>query len=164
MKYRFILIITAGLLLGMVSCKKGNTNSNNSALNGKWQQTKLRMYIVDSGKITNDTTYLQPFTNLDYIQFGSFGTCSISSDHYYYNMPGEPKTPQLIDQNISDFKYSAIAGGKFVLNSSVNLVNPGGFISTDTITQVNANNIILHNVGWGHVPGYYSVTDSYYEK
>jgi len=162
MKPKFILITISVLLLGVISCKKGN---GNYALNGKWQQTKLRTYVLDNGKITYDTTYLQPFTNLDYIQFTLSGTCSVSTDHYYYdNEPGEPKTPPLITQSIQPFNYIAIGGGKFVLNTTTRNLNPGGFESTDTVTEISTNSIILHNVFYSHEGGIYGIIDSYYEK
>ena len=161
MKPKFIFVIISAVLLGMISCKKLN---NNYAPNGKWQETKVRTYVLDSGKITYDTTYLQPFTKLDYIQFTG-NLCSISIDHYYYdNEPGEPKTPQLISQSIQQFNYKAIGGGKFVLNTTTINLNPGGFESTDTVSEIGTNSIILHNVFWGHGAQIYGITDSYYEK
>lgn len=163
MKQKLLLFILPALMLGIFSCKKGNMN-NTASLTGKWQEIKLRIYIVDSGKITYDTTYLQPFTQLDYLQFKDEDSCVWSSDHYYYdNAPGEPKTPQLIAQSIINYRYTTIGGGKFVLNTPT-LLNPGGFVTTDTLLEVNSNNILVHNVFYSHAPGYELITDSYFQK
>jgi hypothetical protein len=147
----------------MIYCRKGNTNDY--ALTGKWQEVKLRTYILDSGKILYDTTYLKPFTNLDYVEFKAGDSCALSSDyHYYINSPSSPKTPQLMPQNIISNKYTALGGGKFVINTQSLLLTPAGFVSADTIFTDNSNNLIIHNVFYSHEPGQESVTDEYYQK
>lgn len=164
MKHKILLLITSGVLLCMIYCRKGNTG-NTDALTGKWQEVKVRTYVLDSGKLIYDTTYLQPFTNLDYVQFNSGGTCEISADHYYdVNTPGNPKTPQLIPQIIDTTHYTTIANGKFTLNTQITPPNPGGFTSADTISEINSNSILIHNVFNVHVPGYEAITDAYYQK
>ena len=164
LKPKFGLLLICGLLSGFIACKKENT-AHNYAPTGKWLQVKLRTYILDSGKITYDTTYLSPFTSLDYVSFNSHDTCAISVDHYYYiNSPGYPKTPQLIPQSIDYFGYKALGSGKFVLNTESMLTNPGGFVTADTVIEISNNSLLIHNVFYSHAPGYSSVTDSYYQK
>ena len=109
MKYLYMLLIITACF---VSCKKesktansGKTLSGQTSIlgstpvaAGKWQETKLRMYQMDStNTILYDTTYLHPFTDFDYLVFNANGTCIIGSDHYYsLNSPGSPKVPQQI--------------------------------------------------------------------
>ena len=164
MKHKILLLITSGVLLCMIYCRKSNTN-NSDALIGKWQEVKLRTYILDSGKITYDTTYVRPFTSLDYAQFNIRGTCELSTDHYYYvNAPGDPKNPQSIPQSIDTTNYNAIGNGKFTLNTQSTLTTPGGFITADTVSWINGNSILIHNVFYSHIPDYESITDAYYQK
>jgi len=78
MKHLPILLII--LTATLASCKK----EPQGALSGKWQETKLVLYQDSANVVLYDTTYLQPFTNYDYIQFNSNSTCTIGNDHYYY--------------------------------------------------------------------------------
>ena len=142
----------------MICCKKENPGNN--TLSGKWQETKLRTYILDSGKIVDDTTYVNVFTKLDYIQFNIGGNCEISTFAYYYTPQGVYVNPQSIDTT----QYTAIGNGKFTLNTQPKLPNPAGFVVNDTISTVNSNNILLHSVFYDHVPGHLAITDSYYQK
>jgi len=163
MKYKFTILIIACVTISLFSCKKESVE-NNYVLNGKWQETELHMYDVDSGKIAYDTTYYHPFTDLDYMQFTS-DTAATSSDHYYYiNEPGYPKTPQLITQLIDKLGYKAIGGGKFVLNTTAMNRNFAGIIVNDTIIEINANKIQLHAVFYSHTPAYAEIDDSYYQR
>ena len=158
MKHKILLLIISGVLLCMIYCRKGNTD-NAYELTGKWQEIKVRARILDSGKITHDTTYLRPFTNLDYIQFKSSDSCAMSIDHYYYS-----KIPQLIPQSITNASYVAIGGAKFVIDTQSTLATPGGFVTADTIYEINTNNILIHSVFYSQVPDYESITDTYYQK
>ncbi len=96
-KYLPIAIVVSALAL--FSCTKDSqetpaktphATANALPITGKWQQTKLVTYLLDTnGARLYDTTYLQPFTNADYVQFNNNGTCVLSVDHYYYlNEPG----------------------------------------------------------------------------
>jgi hypothetical protein len=162
MKHKALLLIISCVLICVVCCKKESSGEDN--LTGKWQEVKLRTYILDSGKIIYDTTYLRPFTSLDYAQFKDNDSCLLSTDHYYYgNEPGYPKNPPLVPQFISRLGYVSIGGGKFVLNIQNLLANPAGFVENDTISTVNSNNMI-HRVVDVHVAGHLAVTDSYYKK
>jgi len=159
MKHKILLLIISGVLLCMIYCRKSNTG-NTDALTGKWQEVKLRTYTLDSGKITHDTTYLSSFTKLDYAQFNGRGTCEISTFGYYYTPQGVYVNPQSIDTT----HYTAIGNGKFTLNTPSMLITPGGFATTDTVSEINTNNILIHDVFYSHVPGYESITDAYYQK
>jgi len=164
MKLPYTLLIIAAISIGFASCKKGNNSSN---IVGKWQETRLTMYeFDDNNKIMYDTTYLAPFTNLDYAQFNVNGTCNLSSDHYYYpnDEEGYPTTPQAIPQSIGTLKY-ARAGAKYVLSSTSNLTNPGGFDIRDTVSLINGNTLLLRVSNYGHGGGHvYSISDSYYTR
>lgn len=149
-------------MLGLVSCKKDKTF--NYPLSGKWQLTELQMYQLDNGKITYDTTYFHPFTDLDYMQFTD-DTVAISSDHYYYlNEPGYPKTPQLITQLISKLGYTTIGSGKFVFNTAAMNNNYAGIVVGDTLIEINANRIKLHAVFHSYSDTYEQISDSYYQR
>jgi len=158
MKHKVLLLTTIGISMCMICCKKENPGNN--TLSGKWQETKLRTYILDSGKIVDDTTYVNVFTKLDYIQFNIGGICEISTFAYYYTPQGVYVNPQSIDTT----QYTAIGNGKFTLNTQPKLPNPAGFVVNDTISTVNSNNILLHSVFYNHVPGHLAITDSYYQK
>ncbi|MHB8205847.1 hypothetical protein [Mucilaginibacter sp.] len=159
MKHKILLLIISGILLYMICCKKGNT-SNAYALTGKWQEVKLRTYNLDSGKITSDTTYLHSFTNMDYVQFSGGGICEISTSGYFYTTLGIYVNPKKIDTT----HYTAIDNGKFTLNTLSALPNPSGFITADTISEINTNNILIHSVFYSNVAGYKTISDTYYQK
>jgi len=164
MKLPFTLFIIVILIIGLASCKKGN---DASAIIGKWQQTKLRLYEFDDNNVISyDTTYLAPFTNLDYAQFNMNGTCNLSSDHYYYpnDNEGYPKTAQATPQSIETWKYTRV-GTKYALSSTSNLINPGGFDIRDTVSLINENTLLLRVSNYGHGGGHvYSISDSYYTR
>jgi hypothetical protein len=162
MKYTYLLLIIAGLVTGLVACNKG---SNKSPVAGKWQETKLRLYATDStGAFLYDTTYLQPFTGSDYIQFNNNGTCVISNDYYYYpNEAGEHVAPQKISPTSSTMNYTVV-GSTYVLSQQSHLVNPGGFDVRDTISVINTNTLFLHSILYSHVPGVKAISDSYYTR
>jgi hypothetical protein len=158
-KYKTIII--AGLAISFMACKKAN---NDTPVIGRWQQNKLRLYIDSGGIIIHDTTYLHPFTNSDYIQFNTNGTCTLSASHYYYpNLQGYPKTPQQITPNVSGFTYEA-TGAKYVLNTQSMLISPGGFVVGDTISMPAANTLLFRSVSYGHIGNYETISDSYYTQ
>jgi hypothetical protein len=159
MKHKILLLITSGVLLCMIYCRKGNTG-NTDALTGKWQEVKLRTYTLDSGKITHDTTYLNSFFNKwDYAQFNSGDTCKISSYEVFFTPEGVDVNPQ----SIETAHYIAIGNGKFILNGQ-STVTPGGVLNTDTISVVNNNTILIHNVLYSLAPKHESISDAYYQK
>jgi len=165
MKLKYTLLLIAAVVTGLLSCKKGN---NSGPIVGKWQETKLRLYDLDSSnRILMDTTYLAPFTDLDYVQFNNGGTCITSADHYYYlTQPGYPATPpQAIPQSIGSLGYTYIGGNKYVLNNTSQLANPGGFNVADS-AFVSGNTLMIHVINYGHggENGYKNVTDSYYTR
>jgi hypothetical protein len=147
------------LAFSMGACKK----ENNAIIVGKWQETKLRLYRDSAGIIKDDTTYLHPFTNLDYVQFNSNGTCITSTDHYYYiNELENPKTPQKIDAVTVNWHYIQ-AGSEFILTPANSAINPGGFISTDTVSYSNST-LMIHNVSYQGFALNVIVSDAYYTK
>lgn len=165
MKLPYTLFIIVILIIGLASCKKGN---DASAIIGKWQQTKLRLYEFDDNNvITHDTIYLAPFTKLDYVIFNSNGTCQLSSDHYYYpnNDTGYPTTPQAIPQSVGTLDYTHLGNNKYVLNSPPAPPNPGGFDIRDTASLISADTLLIRVSDYGHGGGHiYSISDSYYTR
>jgi hypothetical protein len=162
MKRTYLLLIVAGVVLGMAACKK----DNKSVVIGKWQETKLRIYATDgTGAFLYDTTFLKPFTGSDYIQFNSNNTCIIGTDYYYYpNQPnGQEIPPQKITPVTSVMNYATL-GSKFVLTPQSTLVNPGGFDVRDTVSTINSNTLLLHSILYAQVPGIKSIADAYYTK
>lgn len=163
MKLRYALLLVTLLAIGLISCKKGNSSS---PIIGKWRETKLRLYEVDSSKTIYDTTYLAPFTSQDYVQFTSNGTCYFSSDHYFYpNHLGYPTTPQAIPQSIDTIAYSSAGDGKYVIFTPNQPVNFSGFVMTDT-AFVTGNTMRIQFINYGiSQTGYHgAVSDSYYER
>src|SRR5882757_9502605 len=148
MKHRYLLLIPAIVVLGLVGCKKDNKSS--VAIIGKWQETKLRIYATDStGAFLYDTTFLKPFTASDFIQFNSNNTCITGTDYYYYpnQSNGQQIPPQKITPVTSVMNYTTI-GSKFVLTPQSTLVNPGGFDVRDTVSTVNSNILLYHSVAY----------------
>ena len=162
MKNKYLLII-GSLLLALAACKK---SGNNYPVIGKWQETKLRIYETDgSGAYVYDTTFFHPFTGSDYIAFNNSGTCTTSSDYYYYpTEDGHRIPPQKIQPQLSAFNYIAV-GSKYVLTTQSNLINPGGFIVRDTVMTLDAHTLLLHSISYGHsISAATVVYDSYYSK
>jgi hypothetical protein len=163
MKLKFTLILLAAIVVGFVSCKK---NDSALPLGGKWQETKLRLYELDSSnRILHDTTFLAPFTNLDYVQFNADGTITTSSDHYYYpNDSGYLISSQAIPQSIGTLNYTSAGPNTYVLSSTSTLNSPGEFYVTDT-AFVTGNTLRIHVINYGHSSvGYKNITDSYYQQ
>jgi len=162
MKKKSILLI-ACVITSFFACKK----ENNYPVTGTWQETKLRVYTAaPSGAILNDTTYSgSTFTSLDYIQFNNNGTCILSSDHEY--SPGGHGLGSVPIYNLSRgmLNYKAIGSNLYILVSSSNLINPGGFSSTDTVSMIDQNNLLSHNVNYSNFPtGSNIIYDSYYVR
>jgi hypothetical protein len=158
-------ILFSYLFAVFVSCKKENKPVNQLSPLGTWQQIKLNVFvIVPSGAISDDTTYSAPkFTNMDYVQFNPNNTCIISTDHTnfpigkgYPNLPATPVTRDTLT-------FAAIGGSVYVLNIPPSL-NPGGFVTTDTLTLLNSNNLLIHQVSYQGNPDGSSVFDSFYAK
>ena len=129
------------------------------------RETKLRLYGKDAtGAFLYDTTFLHPFTSADFIQFNTNNTCVIGSDYYYYpNAPEEHAPPQKIPANTSTLNYTTI-GLRFVLTSQSNLINPGGFATGDTVSNVDSHTLLFHSVVDSHAGGVINVSDAYYTK
>jgi hypothetical protein len=163
MKLYYTSVFIIALAISFASCKKASTNA---LVIGKWHETKLRLYEVDSSKTIYDTTYLAPFTNLDYVQFTSNGTCYFSADHYFYpNHLGYPTTPQAIPQSIDTIAYNNAGDGKYIIFTPNQPVNFSGFVMTDTaFVTGNTMRIQVINYGISKTSGYESITDSYYER
>ena len=161
MKTKYLPLLFIIFISVSASCKK----EKSSPILGKWRETKLRIYQVDStNTLLYDTTYLHPFTSFDYLQFNVNNTVTIGNDHYYYlNAPGLPKAPQAITPVSSEMNY-AVAGAAYVLTTQSLLVNPGGFDVRDTVTVQNLNTLQFRSVFYAHVPGIKIITDSYYTK
>lgn len=154
----FLIIISAGLF----ACKK---ESNKPGIVGKWQETKLRLYGTDStGALLYDTTYLEPFTALDYIQFNNNDTCVVGSDHYYYpNKLGNPYHPQPIAPSTVVFSYTPV-GQKFVLLPQNLPYVDSWFDVRDTVSNINANTLLFRSVIRSIAPGNKLYQDAYYTR
>ena len=162
MRYKYLLLIIIALATGLTACKK---ESNKYPIVGKWQQTKLRLYQLNStGTILYDTTYLRPFTSLDFVQFNNNNTGTESTDHYYYpNQPGQPKTPQLIPATVAKWNFTVV-GSQYVLSAPGNLINPGGFDVRDTVYLPDPNTLLIHQVFYSRTGVFKSISDAYYTK
>jgi hypothetical protein len=160
MKYLVVIVTILGV--GLIGCKK---NGNKPAMTGKWQETRLNAYMLDSaGKVSHDTTYLEPtLTSADYIEFYNNNTCTVSSSHLYYPA-GYGFTRN--GPYPSAAKYNIISeGAGLVLNPVNNIITPGGFVTTDTLFNYANNTILLRSFFYGHslaLPA--SVSDGYYTK
>jgi hypothetical protein len=162
MKIKYIVLLISGIALSIVSCKK---SSSDNAPGGRWLQTKLRLYGDSANATSYDTTYTQPFTASDYLQFNFDGTCSIASDHYYYpNIYKYPTTPPSIPVSIATWNYSSISSSAYLLIQPNQTLNYAGVFVEDTIKVLSAHTLMLHVVIHTHDPRYYQTADSYYEK
>jgi len=154
-----IIFLMVDLILTIVACKKEQTLS----IIGKWQQTKVRVYQVDyKGLILDDTTYSgQTFTNQDFVQFNSDGTCLIATSHYYYPAgQGFPKTPDVYQDTIK-WNFTG-TWPKYGIEDTIDL---GGPSPTDTATASSPNNLVLHNVyPMYRFAGPKTIFDAYYTR
>src|SRR6185312_9612459 len=163
MKNIYAILLLTCLIFTLNACKK----DSGSPILGKWQETKIRIYTKDaSGVILNDTTYSgATFTSLDYVQFLSNVTCINSSDYEYYpSGEGFPKTPEHYVSG-GTLNYSLIEPRQYLLSAEGNLINPGGFVTTDTARLIDAHNLTIHFTNYGHsTTGQSVIYDSYYTR
>ncbi|MFB9843393.1 hypothetical protein [Mucilaginibacter ginsenosidivorans] len=169
----FILAATA-----CFSCKKEAVNVNKPGdpvtgasttknvsypIEGKWQMTKLVVYLLDTNNVKHyDTTYYNPITKDDYVQFNNDGTCVTSIDHYYYlNEPGFT-VPTPISPLLNSYFYK-LSGKDFVLTPQINAQGPGGGTSSQVVSTPDANTLLIHGEARGIGPNLF-VSDSYYVK
>jgi hypothetical protein len=158
MKYLPILFIVLATVL--VSCKK----EPQSAVSGKWQETKLVINVYSANVVAWDTTYLSPFTRFDYIQFNDNGTCIIGGDFYLTAESGGSKYSKPVQSppGTSNFDYSS-SGSVYVLTSTISqVVSFGGARTTDTVS-IHGNTMLLHVVNYFGV-GVNSTYDSYFTR
>jgi hypothetical protein len=161
MKMKYLPILFFVLATALVSCKK----VQQAPLSGKWQQTKLVIHLNNANVVLWDTTYLTPFTSLDYMQFNGNGTCLTGSDFYLIDAPsgvGYSKTVQEITPTTDNFNY-ATDGAVYVLTPNPNPPNYAGITTADTIS-IHGNTLLLHSVGYGFDHTVHSVFDGYYTK
>ncbi|MGN6181128.1 MAG: hypothetical protein ACTHNW_18240 [Mucilaginibacter sp.] len=164
MKSKSLLLLISGIVLTFIACHKDHPVTG-LQIDGKWQETKLRIYGDSAGTIKYDTTYTKPFTTSDYLQFYSNGSCTMSYDHYYYpNIDNYPKTPQLVPVIVSPWKYSLVGGSTYVFFQENVLLNPGGFTTNDTLRVLSTHTLWLHSVFYSHLANDVQIMDSYYEK
>ncbi len=149
------------------ACKK----ESNSVIVGKWQETRLRIYTMNaSGTIVDDTTYTgATFTNLDYINFESNGTCTESQDHEYF--PAEPYYLKVPPYYLStETLFYKASGGVYSLTAPVtkvssNVIGNQSTGQTITATLSGSNNLLIHNVGTFLNPSASTmVYDAYYTR
>jgi len=154
MKFVYLLLFVT-LVTSLASCK----NEGDNSIIGKWQQVKLRTYSKSySGVISHDTTYSSTaFDTSNYAKFYSNGTCVIG---LYYPPGSINRMSSIAYPSTQNYNY-APAGSKYVMTYPTTLINPGGFITTDT-ASVNANTLLIHSVFDNHQD--YTVSDSYYTK
>jgi hypothetical protein len=163
MNNKHMWMLIAGLVSIQFACKK----ESGSTIIGKWQEAKIRIYTKDaSGVLLNDTTYSgATFTSLDYVQFLSNATC-INSETYEYFPAGEgfPKKPEHYVSG-GTLNYSTVEPGLYILTAGGTLVNPGGFVTTDTARVIGPNNLLIRFTSYGHSTSTGSTTyDSYYSR
>ena len=163
------LLLPAFLTVAFVSCKKGDSqNAIMPPPSGKWQETRLELYEDSAGVHLYDTIYTKPFTSYDFAEFETNGTFVTGADHYYYlNIPHQDDSTQLITPVTGSRSFIAISspsGTKYVINDIPLLLNPGGFVTTDTASLLNSNTLLLHSVFYGHGSGPITISNSYYSK
>lgn len=164
MKHKYLILILVGLAIGFAGCKKLSDSGNpRLPVSGKWQETKLRVYLDSLGTIKDDTTYLaSTFSNLDYAQFNDDSTCVISTSHLYYPAMG------LFNKNTEyiskiTFNFTPV-GSKIILNIQINVINPGGFITRDTVSDYSSNTMMIHSVFYQSIPANKTISDAYYTR
>lgn len=163
MKIKALLPVLAILLAVLTSCKK---DSKPELIAGKWYEVKLNMYETEGTSARlYETTYLQPFTTLDYVQVNANGTLVSSTDHYYYiNMPGQQKAaPQAITQQTATWNYTA-AGSRYILKPQIILTDYSGFNSTDTMYVIHNDTLFWHSVLYPPTGDGQTVNDLYFVK
>jgi len=152
------------LIACLVSCKKG---SQSPGVLGNWHQVKLRVYELHHDTVMYDTTYYHPFTGFDFMDFKSNGSCTVGTDHYYYEANGfYPKTPQAIAPQLSTFDYVNAGGGYVITPPNTGVTNPGGFVVTDTAFYMPGDTLRVQVIGYGHsiTSTVKSVSQNYYVR
>lgn len=174
MSIKYLTILFVAVVLAFAACTKEAQQPAPSTaaqggsvasypIAGTWQQTKLVTYLLaPAGNRLYDTTYLAPFTANDFAEFKNDGTCAVSVDHYYYLNEPNMSTPTPISPLKTDFFFKP-AGSKYVMVSQINMANPGGFSSADTISMPDNNTLLIHTVGTTLGVNLY-ISDSYYTK
>ncbi|MGZ3891692.1 MAG: hypothetical protein ACXVIY_13995 [Mucilaginibacter sp.] len=160
MKFTPILIFIVIISLS-TACKK----DNNTPVEGKWQEVKMRFYNQDinTGAISGDTTYqADTFGSFDYLQFNSNGICIFSQTELINN-----SAQQLTKvQNMHEYTYAKAGSGFALTPAQTNPSIISGIGTTITVSSVSAKTLILHAVSSYLNPSvpYKSISDSYYTK
>jgi hypothetical protein len=168
MKTNYYLVVTAGLMLALASCKKDNTNVPNNQLVGKWYVNKLNIKDQAIGiGIVTDTTYLSNnFTIDDYFKFNSNSTSAISGYGTFFHGFDINKTTA---ESEIPFSY-VVKGSTLTLQS---LWVPSCFagsngcsipIFTETILQLDAHNLVIRDVQQASNATHKITTDTYYTR
>jgi hypothetical protein len=155
------------LLSGLTACHKAYQDPADAAVLGKWHEVKLRMYEVDNDTLKYDTTYYHPFTANDFIQFNNKGACIIGSAYDYYDAsPYSPKSPQAVTPSSSMSNYMDAGAGYVITPLSTGLVNPGGFVVTDSAFVSLADTLRFQVINYGHSLslGFKGVSEAYYVR
>ena len=161
MKQKYLLLFVSGLAFGLAGCLREGQHPVSIA--GRWQEINLRVYRDSAGTIKHDTNYLKPtFNSLDYVQFNTNGTCTISTGHLYYEAGGyyskNGPYPTTKTFNI------ASGGSRFALTSQNNTINPGGFMEWDTVSNYPKDTLMIHSVFSQAFPNNKTVWDALYVK
>ncbi|MDB5134836.1 MAG: hypothetical protein JWP37_1439 [Mucilaginibacter sp.] len=157
MKHKYLLLIITCSLLSLITCKK---EGDRYPIVGKWKEIKVRIYLKNySGDISRDTTYLgTAFNNSDYVQFNNNESCILGTDHIF-NPAGSGPVAEYM--STISFNFTPV-GHKFVLSYPFGAINPGGFITRDTISLSDPNTLLIHSVSDSHIN--YTISDAYYSN
>jgi hypothetical protein len=162
----YILAAVITLITVFSACKK----ENNYPVAGKWQETKIRVYMTGpTGAIVSDTTYSgNTFTNQDYIQFNNNGTSVESDDHLYY--PAGAIYLKVPPYYLSTVTYDYAPSAAFYIltphekNTGSGNGLPGAGQSI-TATVSNSNSLVIHMVDSFTVPSTSTIVyDMYYTR
>ncbi|MEO6977825.1 MAG: hypothetical protein ABI113_05575 [Mucilaginibacter sp.] len=162
---KYTLLLTMCIVLGFYACKKDNAAVNSGKLAGKWHETKLNLHETNGGVAARDTTFKSDsFTDLDFYQFNSDKTAVISrSGNFYFGGKAIVLNADVLFDFVTHYTYSVADSTVALKVTDVPVefsINSNGepYNQSQTIVQLDANNLVLRTTYTNMAPGPNAVT------
>jgi len=170
MKTQLSILLGAGILLSISSCKKDAFSNQKNPVAGKWYVNKMYVKLQSTNNnnvtITRDTTYISNnFTTYDYLTFEDDSLASISGNGVFY-----PGSDIVKSTAIAAVPYIYFTKGSLLtLRCSwipycpANLYGCTVPVFIDKILQLDAHNLVIESVVM-YNSLWKATTDTYYIK